>query len=120
MNEPIADAVRGILDGHIVLSRKLAARNHYPAIDIAQSVSRLMTEITSSEHQALATRLRETMAAYQRVEDLINIGAYQKGSNPEVDQAIKLYPKIIDFLRQDTGEHFSFEETLQQLKEVFQ
>lgn len=120
MNEPIADAVRGILDGHIVLSRELAARNHYPAIDIAQSVSRLMAEITGPEHQALATRLRETMAAYQRVEDLINIGAYQKGSNPDVDQAIKLYPKIIDFLRQDTGEHFSFEETLQQLAEIFQ
>lgn len=120
MNEPIADAVRGILDGHIVLSRDLAARNHYPAIDIGHSVSRLMTEITTAEHQELATRLRETMAAYLRVEDLINIGAYQKGSNPEVDQAIKLYPGINEFLRQDTEEHFTFEETVDSLAKLFQ
>lgn len=119
MNEPIADAVRGILDGHIVLSRDLAARNHYPAIDIGHSVSRLMTEITDSEHQSLAQRLREVMATYQKMEDLINIGAYQKGSNPEVDEAIKLYPKIISFLRQDVDEHFSFADTLRQLREIF-
>jgi len=119
MNEPIADAVRGILDGHIVLSRDLASRNHYPAIDIGHSVSRLMTEITSNEHQALANRLREVMASYQKMEDLINIGAYQKGSNPEVDEAIRLYPKIVSFLRQGIDEHFSFEETLQQLREIF-
>ncbi|HHW07801.1 MAG TPA: flagellar protein export ATPase FliI [Clostridia bacterium] len=119
MNEPIADAVRGILDGHIVLSRDLAARNHYPAIDIGHSVSRLMTEITDSEHQSLAQRLREVMATYQKMEDLINIGAYQKGSNPEVDEAIKLYPKIVSFLRQDVDEHFSFADTLRQLREIF-
>lgn len=119
MNEPIADAVRGILDGHIVLSRDLAARNHYPAIDIGHSVSRLMTEITDSEHQSLAQRLREVMATYQKMEDLINIGAYQKGSNPEVDEAIKLYPKIVSFLRQDVDEHFSFADSLRQLREIF-
>lgn len=119
MNEPIADAVRGILDGHIVLSRDLAARNHYPAIDIGHSVSRLMTEITDSEHQSLAQRLREVMATYQKMEDIINIGAYQKGSNPEVDEAIKLYPKIVSFLRQDVDEHFSFADSLRQLREIF-
>lgn len=120
MNEPIADAVRGILDGHIVLSRELASRNHYPAIDIAHSVSRLMPEITGGKQQELAARLRETMSAYQRVEDLINIGAYQKGSNPEVDQAIKLYPAINRFLRQETNEHFAYEDTLHQLEQLFQ
>lgn len=120
MNEPIADAVRGILDGHIVLSRELAARNHYPAIDVAHSVSRLMPEITGKEQQELAAELRETMAAYQRVEDLINIGAYQRGSNPEVDRAIKLYPAINRFLRQEINEFFSYEDTLQQLRQLFE
>lgn len=120
MNEPIADAVRGILDGHIVLSRELASQNHYPAIDIAHSVSRLMTEITDAKQQELAARLRETMSAYKRVEDLINIGAYQKGSNPEVDRAIKLYPAINQFLCQGIDEHYTFEETLQQLEQLFQ
>lgn len=119
MNEPIADAVRGILDGHIVLSRQLASRNHYPAIDIAISISRLMADITDEQQQSFATRLRETMGAYLRVEDLINIGAYQKGSNPEVDQAIKLYPSINKFLSQDTGEHFTYQETLKALEKLF-
>ncbi|MFA5536006.1 MAG: flagellar protein export ATPase FliI [Bacillota bacterium] len=119
MNEPVADAVRGILDGHIVLSRQLAARNHYPAIDVANSISRLMVDITTAEQQSLATDLRETMGAYQRVEDLINIGAYQKGSNQEVDRAITLYPAINRFLKQQQEEHFTFEETLLALSELF-
>lgn len=119
MNEPIADAVRGILDGHIVLSRQLASRNHYPAIDVATSISRLMADITDEKQQSLATGLRETMGAYHRVEDLINIGAYQRGSNPEVDRAIKLYPTINGFLKQGMEEHFTYEETLLALENLF-
>ena len=86
MNEPIADTVRGILDGHIVLNRALAERNHYPAIDVLASISRLMVEVTSQEHQELAAKLRAALAAYAEAEDLINIGAYAHGSNPEIDE----------------------------------
>lgn len=118
MNEPIADAVRGILDGHIVLSRDLASKNHYPAIDVLNSVSRLMPEIVTPEHRELAGKLRDLMASYQKVEDLINIGAYQRGTNPQVDAAIKYYPKIIEFLKQDSREYVSFDQTLSQMKAI--
>ena len=87
MNEPIADAVRGILDGHIVLSRDLAHQNHYPAIDVLQSVSRVMPAVTSGDHRAAAGVLRALLAAYREAEDLINIGAYVAGSNPRIDRA---------------------------------
>ena len=89
MNEPIADAVRSILDGHIVLSRRLAHKNHYPAIDILESISRVMTKIVTPEQQQIAMKARELLATYREAEDLINIGAYVKGSNPKIDESIK-------------------------------
>lgn len=118
MNEPIADSVRGILDGHIVLSRKIAAKNHFPAIDIANSVSRVMKEIVSEDHYNLAAKLKENMAVYTASEDLINVGAYVKGNNPKIDKAIKLNIPINDFLRQGIDESFTFEETLSLLKKT--
>lgn len=109
-NEPIADAVRGILDGHIVLSRDLAAKNHYPAIDILKSVSRLMSEIADKDHKENASKLRDLLATYNNSEDLINIGAYVKGSNPNIDKAIECYDSILGFLKQGIDESTSFEE----------
>jgi flagellum-specific ATP synthase len=100
MNEPIADASRAILDGHIVLSRKLAAGGHYPAIDVLESISRVMNNITTPEHQKAATKLNDTLATYKEAEDLINIGAYVKGSNPKIDYSIKKIAAINVFLQQ--------------------
>lgn len=119
LNEPITDTVRGILDGHIVLDRALAERNHYPAIDVLASVSRLMIEVTDEEHQALAGRVRSSMATYVDAEDLINIGAYASGSNPQIDLAIKLHPSINEFLQQEVDEAPEFSDTLTRLKQVF-
>ncbi|NLC53189.1 MAG: flagellar protein export ATPase FliI [Firmicutes bacterium] len=116
MNEPVADTVRGTLDGHIVLSRDLAHENHYPAIDILASVSRLMIDLASSEHRKAAATVRELMAVYRANEDLINIGAYAKGSNPRVDLAIKMYPAIQKFLRQDIEENISLAQTVEMLQ----
>lgn len=115
LNEPIADAVRGILDGHIVLSRKLAAGNHYPAIDILQSVSRVMPDITSGDHREQAGKFRDLLATYMESEDLINIGAYVPGSNSKIDQAIQAHDGMIDFLRQPPDEYSSYEGTLNSL-----
>ncbi|MBC7336026.1 MAG: FliI/YscN family ATPase, partial [Clostridia bacterium] len=94
LNEPISDAARAVLDGHIVLARRLAARNHFPAIDVLASVSRLMPEVTAPAHREAASRLRDLMAAYEQAEDLINIGAYQKGTNPRVDAALERHDAI--------------------------
>ncbi|WP_366922994.1 flagellar protein export ATPase FliI [Metallumcola ferriviriculae] len=118
MNEPIADATRGILDGHIVLSRSIAAKNHFPAIDILESVSRLMNDICDEEHKRLAGRLKNLLATYKQSEDLISVGAYQKGSNPNVDESIKYYDRINDFLRQEMNQSYSAEETLKILQEA--
>lgn len=118
-NEPIADAVRGILDGHIVLSRALAAKNHYPAIDILSSVSRLMSEIADDEHKKTASLCRDLLATYKDSEDLINIGAYVKGSNKKVDMAINYNDAIEKFLRQGVKEHTEFKESLVALKNIF-
>lgn len=118
-NEPIADAVRGILDGHIVLSRSLAAKNHYPAIDILSSVSRLMSEIASKEHKNVAGMARDLLATYKNSEDLINIGAYVKGSNPKVDMAIHYHESILSFLKQGISEQHSFEESTSILQDMF-
>jgi flagellum-specific ATP synthase len=115
MNEPIADAVRSILDGHIVLSRALASRNHYPCIDILNSASRLFSEVTSKEQRTAAGRVRELLAAYERSEDLINIGAYQKGTNPRVDEAIAHYDQIIRYLRQDRDDAIDINKAVEQL-----
>ena len=119
MNEPITDAARGILDGHIVLSRKMANRNHYPAIDILQSISRVMGDIATSEHKQAANKLKSTLSVYNDAEDLINIGAYVKGSNPEIDEAMTRIGSIKDFLTQYTDEKFDFEDEVTQLKSIF-
>jgi flagellum-specific ATP synthase len=118
-NEPIADAVRGILDGHIVLSREIAAQNHYPAIDVLKSVSRLMHDVASPAILALAGQMREYLAVYQDAKDLIDIGAYVDGSNPRIDEAKAHIEKINSFLRQAIEEKFSFEEMQEQMQSVF-
>lgn len=120
MNEPIADAVRSILDGHIVLSRDLAARNHFPAIDILGSASRVMRDIVSAEHMQLNGRVREIMATYKEAEDLINIGAYAEGSNGRIDYAISQIEAVTEFLRQGMDEAVDFDHTVQQLTELIQ
>ncbi len=118
MNEPIADAVRGILDGHIVLSRQLAERQHYPAIDILQSVSRVMPEVTSADHQRAAGQLRSLLAVYRDAEDLINIGAYVEGSNPRIDRSVGLIDSIETFLTQSVDESPVLKATINQLMET--
>ncbi|MBN3033600.1 MAG: flagellar protein export ATPase FliI [Candidatus Saganbacteria bacterium] len=118
-NEPIADHSRSILDGHIVLSRDLAARNHYPAIDVPPSVSRLMVNLVSDEHKEAAGKLREVLARYAEAEDLINIGAYVKGSNPKIDYALSKIDQVNDFLKQGTFEKIDFEETVDRLIGIF-
>jgi flagellar protein export ATPase FliI len=118
LNEPISDAVRAILDGHIVLSRELASRNHYPAIDILNSLSRLMVQIASEEHQRLAAEVRELLAVYKEKEDLVNVGAYVRGSDPKMDRALKLMEPINRLLRQDITEKALFPESLQKLKVI--
>jgi flagellum-specific ATP synthase len=115
MNEPIADAVRSILDGHIVLSRAIAAQNHYPAIDVLQSISRLMLEITDAEHWHAAQKVRSMLATYRDAEDLINIGAYVTGSNAMIDQAIRMIEPIREYLRQDVRERAGLEEAVDSL-----
>lgn len=118
MNEPIADTARGILDGHIVLSRDLASANHYPAIDVLQSVSRLMKEVASAEHSRKAGDLRKNMAAYRDSKDLIQIGAYKQGTDPNLDRAIALHPQIDAFLCQGVEEAPPFDEMVEQLLSI--
>lgn len=117
-NEPVSDTVRGILDGHIDLSRELASRNHYPAIDVLSSVSRVMPDIASEEHIQAAGQIKKLLADYREAEDLINIGAYEKGSNPEVDQAIEKIDEIRSFLQQDINEKTDFNTAVNRLKEI--
>lgn len=119
MNEPIADAVRGILDGHIVLSRTLASQNHYPAIDILESISRVMIEIVPREQTDASARLRAVLATYREAADLINIGAYVAGSNPDIDHALQLIEPVNQFLRQSIYEQAPFAETAQRLYDLF-
>ncbi len=119
MNEPITDAVRGILDGHIVLSRKLAGKNHFPAIDVQSSISRLMKQITSGEQYDNAAKIRDNLAVYEESEDLINVGAYVKGSNPRIDEALKAHDSILGFLQQENEDVSTFEETLNMMKNIF-
>jgi flagellum-specific ATP synthase len=116
MNEPIADAARSILDGHIVLTRDLANQNHYPAIDILKSISRVMEDITDLDHKHHAGRIKEALATYRKAEDLINIGAYAAGSNPQIDFAIQMIDPINQYLRQGIHEASTFEESLDALK----
>ena len=119
-NEPIADTVRGILDGHIVLSRQLAAQNHYPAIDIGASISRLMVEIVDTEHQRLASRLRDILSIYNQNADLVSIGAYKAGTNQKLDFALTKIDEINGFLMQGTKEVFSYEQCLAELHKILQ
>jgi flagellum-specific ATP synthase len=118
MNEPIADAVRSILDGHVTLSREIAVQNHYPAIDMLSSISRVMDAITTLKHRENANRFKGTLATYRKAEDLINIGAYVSGSNPEIDFAIGMIGKINSYLMQGIDESVNFEESLQQLESL--
>ncbi len=118
MNEPIADAVRGLLDGHIVLSRELASANHYPAIDVLESISRLANSINAAEHRDSAARLRDCLAAYRRSEDLIQLGAYAQGSNPRVDAAIRTRDAVESFLRQDVENKEPLDQTVGHLRRL--
>lgn len=119
LNEPIADAVRGILDGHLVLDRKLANKGQFPAINALKSISRVMNDIADPVHRQTADRLRQLLATYIDSEDLINIGAYKRGTSREVDAAIQAYPMIVDFLKQSTEEKVSFFEAIERLRRDF-
>ncbi|WP_026092356.1 flagellar protein export ATPase FliI [Calidifontibacillus oryziterrae] len=118
MNEPIADTVRGILDGHFVLDRALANKGHYPAINVLNSVSRVMNNIVTNEHRRAAERLRDLLATYIDAEDLINIGAYKRGSSREIDEAIRFYPKINAFLKQEVDEQVRKKDSISTLIEL--
>lgn len=117
-NEPVADAVRSIVDGHIVLSRDLAARNHYPAVDVLKSVSRVMPDVVDASHMKAAKEILELVAVYRDAEDLINIGAYVAGNNHRIDRAIEHIEKINDFLRQGIDEKVSLGESVDMMKQI--
>ncbi len=117
-NEPIADTVRGILDGHIILSRTLANANHYPAIDVSGSVSRLMTEIVSPEHRQLASKVRDILAVYEKNSDLVSIGAYKAGTNRKLDYALSKIDAVNEFLTQGIEEAFTYEQTIKKIEEI--
>lgn len=118
-NEPIADTARGILDGHFILSRTLAQKNHYPAIDVLQSISRCMSAIVTAEHKKLAGNMKNVLATYRSAEDLINIGAYKPGSNPDIDFAISKIKEVNAFLMQKTDEKFLLGDELEELRSIF-
>lgn len=119
MEEPISDEVRGILDGHIILNRNLGARNHWPAIDVLPSLSRVMSTVASSDHKQAAAKLREVLATYEKQRDLILLGAYQYGSDPKTDYAIDKIEAVEEFLRQSTHDKSSFDETVERLINLF-
>lgn len=119
-NEPIADAARSILDGHINLTRELAMQNHYPAIDVMSSISRVMDDVVTADQKRDAGRLKETLATYRRAEDLINIGAYVAGSNPKIDYAVKMIDRINGYLRQAVDERVPLAESITQLRALFE
>ena len=120
MNEPVADAVRGILDGHIVLSRRLAGRGHYPAIDVLQSISRVMSDIVDPEVSKMANEIREMIASYQDTEDLITIGAYKPGQNPKVDRAVQRIERVQEFLKQGTDVPVSLQQSWLAMGQILQ
>ena len=119
MNEPITDTARSILDGHIMLNRRLAHQNHYPAIDVLQSISRCMSQIVGKEHKTLAGQLKNVLATYGEAEDLINIGAYKSGSNPKIDYAIAKFDAVNEFLIQDVNDKYDYEQAVDMLRELF-
>jgi flagellum-specific ATP synthase len=118
MNEPIADAVRGIIDGHFVLSRSLAAKGHYPAIEINQSLSRVMSDIVGEDHKSAARKVREILARYAEVEDLINIGAYKGGQNASLDFAVSRIEHVKNFLKQKPEDNINWQQSLSELMEA--
>ncbi len=118
LTEPVTDAARGILDGHIVLSRGLANKNQYPAIDVLASISRVMSDIIDPKHKKIANEIKKAMAIYADAEDLINIGAYVKGSNEKIDYAISVIDNILGFIQQDTHDNFTLDEVLQLMEEI--
>lgn len=118
-NEPISDTARGILDGHIMLSRKLGHKNHYPAVDVLQSISRCMSGIATKEHKEVAGKLKNVLATYNEAEDLINIGAYKAGSNPDIDFAISKIRQVNEFLMQDVESKFDFDEEVAMMSAIF-
>ena len=120
LTEPVTDTARSILDGHIVLSRLLANRNQYPAIDVLASVSRVMPDIVTDEHKAAAAEVKKALAVYRDAEDLINIGAYVNGSNEKIDHAISLIDRILGFVQQSTGDRFDYDEVLSLLYGILQ
>ena len=118
-NEPITDTARSILDGHIMLNRKLANKNHYPAIDVLMSISRVMSQIVDKEHKAVAGKLKNVLATYNEAEDLINIGAYKSGSNKEIDYAIEKHEAVNNFLLQGVDDRYEFSEEIRLLNDIF-
>ena len=118
LNDPIADTTRGILDGHFVLDRKLAERGQYPALNVLKSISRVMPQITTEKEQKLANELRSYLASYEENYELIQIGAYKRGSNPQVDRAIQLHPKIINFLKQGIEDNCHRETAINQVESL--
>jgi flagellum-specific ATP synthase len=118
MSEPLVDSVRSVVDGHVVLDRRLAQRGHYPAVDVGASLSRIFREVTSPQHQMAAAKIRRILAVHREAEDLIRIGAYQPGSSPEVDSAIRLLPAVHLFLRQDLAKPSSMQQTLEALTKI--
>jgi flagellum-specific ATP synthase len=119
-NEPISDTVRGVVDGHIILSRRLAESNHYPAIDVLASISRLMSEIVEKEHISASRELKDLMSVYNDAKDLIDIGAYKGGSDPKIDKAIELIDDIEDFLKQEVEEKIDFNKMVERMKSISQ
>jgi len=118
LTEPVTDTARSVLDGHIVLARKIANRNHYPAIDVLASVSRCMSDIVDKDHKRTANELKKSMAVYANSEDLINIGAYVKGSSTEIDDAIQKHDAINNFLTQGVDENFSLEDSVSLIRQI--
>ena len=118
MNEPIADTVRSIVDGHIVLDRELASRGQYPAINILSSISRLMSDIVDKEHMELAYEFRKILIDYSKIEDLVNLGAYEKGNNPVTDYALEMIDDINNFLKQETDMSLTMEESYRKMVQL--
>jgi flagellum-specific ATP synthase len=118
LNEPVSDAARGILDGHIILSRKLANKGHYPSIDILESVSRVKNDVITPAHNEAAMKVKELMAVYKEAEDLISVGAYKPGINPKLDRAVKNMDEINQFLRQRTHDVSNYDETVEMLENI--
>ena len=119
-NEPITDTARSILDGHIMLNRKIAQKNHYPAIDVLQSISRVMSSIVTKEHKKASGQLKNVLATYAEAEDLVNIGAYKPGSNKNIDFALSKIDEVNDFLIQDVYDKYDYDEIINKLMAIFQ